>query len=328
MSILPNRKAERTMATTLSIQAITRDVQCQPRAYLIPDVIDQYAEEMSEGSIFPPVVVFREADTYWLADSFHRVAACERAGVYVVRCEIREGTIRDAMLYSLGANATHGLRRTNHDKRQAVETLLDDPEWSQWSNVKIAKTCAVHQSFVARMRESLSPSESEQINERTYTDRWGNEGIMNTANIGKRPDTPPSQVISVQTEPISVEPPMSIDPGPAMADVLAARSTPTPVGALDADDEEFEEYDRPPSTPEQCQAVVTDLEALLLTLQRPEDDGHEHVMLTEVIEYLTAHADADDQKWMLTELGKLYVNMTLASGARVEALAALRAMAA
>jgi hypothetical protein len=72
---------------------------------------------------------------------------------------------------------------------------------------------------------------------------------------------------------------------------------------------------------------VTALEALLLALQRPEMDGREHVMLTEAIEHLTAHADADDQKWMLTELGNLYLDMMRANGARLEALAALRAKA-
>jgi len=299
------------MGTTLPIQAITRDVQCQPRVYLTPNVINEYAEEMSGGAIFPPVIVFHEGDTYWLADGFHRLAAAERAGVDGVNCEIREGTFRDAMLYSVGTNATHGLRRTIQDKHRAVETLIDDPEWSQWSDREIGRRCNVDHEMVGGMRRSLAESASEPSTQRKYTDRWGNEGTMNTANIGKRPDTPPSHVVSVQTESRSVEPP-------------------TPAGALDADDEEFEEYDRSPSTPEQCQAVVTALEALLLTLQRPENDGHERVMLTEVIEYLTtdANANADDQKWMLTGLAGVGVDIMLASKARVEALAALRAMAA
>jgi len=289
------------MGTTLPIQAITRDVQCQPRVYLTPNVINEYAEEMSGGAIFPPVIVF------------HRLAAAERAGVDGVNCEIREGTFRDAMLYSVGTNATHGLRRTIQDKHRAVETLIDDPEWSQWSDREIGRRCNVDHEMVGGMRRSLAESASEPSTQRKYTDRWGNEGTMNTANIGKRPDTPPSPVISVQTEPISVEPPITIDPGPD----------------LDADDEELEEYDRPPSTPKQCQVVVTALEALLLALQRPEGDGHERVMLTEVIEYLTtgAGADADDQTWMLTELDKLYLNMMGANLARSEALAALRAKA-
>lgn len=32
--------------------------------------------------------------------------------------EVLRGTKRDAILYSVGANSTHGLRRTNADKRR------------------------------------------------------------------------------------------------------------------------------------------------------------------------------------------------------------------
>ena len=39
-----------------------------------------------------------------------------------------KGTQRDAILWSISANATHGLRRTNEDKRRAVTRLLQDPE--------------------------------------------------------------------------------------------------------------------------------------------------------------------------------------------------------
>ena len=34
---------------------------------------------------------------------------------------------------------------------------------------------------------SLAESASEPSTQRKYTNRWGNEGTMNTANIGKRP---------------------------------------------------------------------------------------------------------------------------------------------
>ena len=35
---------------------------------------------------------------------------------------VREGTRRDALRYSVSATASHGYRRTNHDKRRAVDT--------------------------------------------------------------------------------------------------------------------------------------------------------------------------------------------------------------
>jgi hypothetical protein len=63
-------------------------------------------------------------------------------------------------------------RRTNADKRKAVMTLLEDAEWSQWSDREISRHCAVHNSFVSRVRGSLSTSDSEETSEppppRTY----------------------------------------------------------------------------------------------------------------------------------------------------------------
>ncbi|MBT3274957.1 MAG: streptomycin biosynthesis regulator, partial [Spirochaetales bacterium] len=48
-----------------------------------------------------------------------------------IDADIRQGTQQDAVLHSVGANAAHGARRTNDDKRLAVKTLLCDGEWSQ-----------------------------------------------------------------------------------------------------------------------------------------------------------------------------------------------------
>jgi hypothetical protein len=65
---------------------------------------------------------------------------------------VHEGGRRDAILFAVGANATHGLRRTNADKRRAVLTLLHDPEWRQWSDSEIAHKCRVSRPLVAEMR--------------------------------------------------------------------------------------------------------------------------------------------------------------------------------
>jgi hypothetical protein len=53
----------------------------------------------------------------------------------------------------VGANANHGLKRTNADKRRAVKMLLDDEEWSQNSNVWIADKCGVDETLVRRIKE-------------------------------------------------------------------------------------------------------------------------------------------------------------------------------
>ena len=76
----------------------------------------------------------------------------------------------------------HGVRRTNADKRKAVMTLLQDEEWSQWSNVKIAEQCAVSDELVRKVRHELSPPTvgSEQATSRTYTNKHGTTSTMNT----------------------------------------------------------------------------------------------------------------------------------------------------
>ena len=46
-------------------------------------------------------------------------AALRAASAMEISAEMRDGTWRDAVLYSVGANAAHGLPRTNEDKRRA-----------------------------------------------------------------------------------------------------------------------------------------------------------------------------------------------------------------
>ena len=58
----------------------------------------------------------------------------------VVSAEVRTGTLRDAMLYAAGANATHGIRRKNADKRNSIQILINDNEWSQWGDREIARS--------------------------------------------------------------------------------------------------------------------------------------------------------------------------------------------
>src|SRR4051794_18625155 len=79
-----------------------------------------------------PVTVYDDGERYWLVDGFHRIAAAAILGHDTIACDVRPGTLRDAVAHAVGANAAHGLRRTNDDKRRAVETLLRDPEWSRW----------------------------------------------------------------------------------------------------------------------------------------------------------------------------------------------------
>lgn len=171
---------------SLLISQIRRDGGTQVRIAQNQFTIDEYAEKMIAGAIFPPVVVFFDNSEYWLADGFHRVNAAIQAGIEHINVDIKSGEKRDAILYAVGANSSHGLRRTNEDKRNAVLLLLNDPEWRERSDYWIADTCVVSQPFVLKIRNELVTNNiiSERT-ERSYTTKHGTIARMNTERIGK-----------------------------------------------------------------------------------------------------------------------------------------------
>lgn len=175
------------MSDLIQIASIRTDGGCQPRAEKLLDVIDDYAAAMVQGSEFPPITVFYDGADYWLADGYHRRDAAIGAGKTEILADVRQGTRRDAILFSVGANAAHGLRRTNEDKRRSVMTLLADPEWAAWSDREIARRCVVSYELVRQHRPKPSVtvnSDSETAAPRTYVTRHGTVSTMNTARIG------------------------------------------------------------------------------------------------------------------------------------------------
>ena len=201
----------------LALSDIRIDGGTQSRAKINADVVQEYAAAVLADVQFPPIVVFFDGKEYWLADGFHRWQAFDRAKRDTIPAEVRQGTQRDAVLFSVGANSSHGLRRTNDDKRRAVLTLLDDPEWAKWSDREIARRCAVDGKTVAGLRPKLS-AELPQI-ERTVS-RKGGTFQQNTANIGAQPKANPKQeaqaerIAAPRPEPVAEQSsePMTADP--------------------------------------------------------------------------------------------------------------------
>ena len=133
----------------------------------------------------------------------------KQLGIEQIECDIREGTRRCAILFSVGANGKHGLRRTNADKRKSATMLLKDAEWEKWSNYKIAAKCCVHQSTVADIRNSLSVSDSGDNKISTYINKYGQVSTMSTSKIGKSRNLPQAIEQPTHTEPQPVVEPQS-----------------------------------------------------------------------------------------------------------------------
>lgn len=148
---------ETDLPEMVSMADVRTDGGTQARVALDKTVVQEYADALEEGAKLPPITLYYEesADVYWLADGFHRYEAHRVIGRIGILAFVKEGTQRDAKLHAAGANAIHGLRRTNADKRYAVTMLLEDPEWVQWSDSAIARQCGVSQPFVATVRAAI-----------------------------------------------------------------------------------------------------------------------------------------------------------------------------
>lgn len=165
------------MKNSIQLTKLRLDGGTQPRVRIDMDVVRDYAERIKAGDDFPPVDVFHDGAEHWLAEGFHRYHAYKEAGHKVVPCTLRKGTVRDAILFSCGANATHGARRRNEDKRKAVETLLGDTEWQAKADNWIAETCIVSVGLVRTVRDELD------LNKKIRTTKDGR--TISTENRGR-----------------------------------------------------------------------------------------------------------------------------------------------
>lgn len=206
---------------TIALDAVRINGGTQSRAEINDATIAEYAETIRAGTDLPPVVTFFDGVNFWLADGFHRYHAHRAAGAMEISSEVRPGTCREAVLYSVGANAAHGLRRTNEDKRRAVQTLLDDPEWAAWSDREIARQCAVSYNTVASMRAPICAK--GQIDQVRTVERNGKTYEQNTANIGKVKPADDSQVDPAQAPAGAPDalPPVPFDEVQALREQLA-----------------------------------------------------------------------------------------------------------
>lgn len=196
-----------TKKQTININAIRVDGGTQMRAGLDEATVREYydtlyTQECVTDWPFPPVVVFYDGQDHWLGDGFHRLEAIRRLlkgnQVHEIPADIRAGTRRDAILHAAGANANHGLRRSQADKRRSVEALLRDDEWGQWSDREIARRCNVSADLVGTVRKELAPpitvdSDSETSAERTFVTKHGTPATMQVGKIneGRQPSYAP-----------------------------------------------------------------------------------------------------------------------------------------
>lgn len=148
-----------TSTTTLDIAKIQRRQRLQMRAKLDVDAIDRYATALQEGTALPPVLVASLDDdkgALVLVDGWHRVAAHEMISRTSVDATVQRMTTAQALRAALAANSTHGVPRTQADRRKAVTAALLDDAIKGESDREVARICGVSHPLVAAVRRDLA----------------------------------------------------------------------------------------------------------------------------------------------------------------------------
>lgn len=175
------------------LSAILMDAGIQCRAAINTETVTGYAERMAARDEFPPVDLFGTDGRYWIGDGWHRIMAATHVGADSIRATVHDGGRHDALKHALGANAKHGHRRSNADKRRCVEIALS--EFPTLSSRAIAELCGVSHVFVEGMKPKVETVTTCQAEASTVT---GADGKQYPAKKKPKDEPPPE----AQVEPL------------------------------------------------------------------------------------------------------------------------------
>jgi hypothetical protein len=156
-------------AVWLALDDLTLDNRIQVRVDgLDVATVERYATIMQENAAyepFPPVIVYRDGDTFWLSAGFHRVAAAHQAGLVDVRAEVRPGGFESAYWHAITDNLANGLQMSYADQKEALRRLLgldvdmpDAEEYVTMSDRQLASIIGVSHPTISKWRAELVKS--------------------------------------------------------------------------------------------------------------------------------------------------------------------------
>lgn len=206
-----------TKSLDIPVSSVRATHDTQVRVAMSDTKVEEYAELMRDGVVFPAIDVIFDGSEYWLASGFHRLAAAKVNRAETIRAHVRPGVKRDALLFAAGANRDHGLPMSIADKRRAVSLMLDDPEIAEiltdpdddtWSARKIAKHIGVSHPFVSNMIAERERMRLAPVIAQTSTPPQPVPTIDDTLDFEDAPQQVGQPVESLPAPPRRVTPPI------------------------------------------------------------------------------------------------------------------------
>ena len=110
-----------------------------------------------------PISVGELPDGLTVLDGHHRLEAARQAGLACVPVVVMASTMKEAMIFSAGANDHVGqaLKRTDADRRKAVQLLLSDPDCRKMTDTAISKVAGCSITTVGNIRRENPDFQSD-----------------------------------------------------------------------------------------------------------------------------------------------------------------------
>lgn len=141
---------------SIPLSFIAFDAGTQIRAAINEAVVAEYAERMTEGVVFPAIVLFHDGNQHYLADGFHRFMAAKRNDFRDIDAEVQPGTREDALWFALGANKANGQRLTEADKKHALRLAVK--AFPERSMRQLAEQVGCSSTYASRVRDEVQTS--------------------------------------------------------------------------------------------------------------------------------------------------------------------------
>jgi hypothetical protein len=191
--------------TTLKLAEITFSQDLQVRAVISDATVEHYAERLIEEDL-PPLIVYQVDDKYLLVDGYHRYRAAEKIKQTEFKCDIRTGTMEDAIWFAIGANRAHGLPLRGTDRRNAIVLALE--KFPAKSEREIADQVGCSKTYVHKIK---SESEGQVVTSDQVPPKvTGKDGKQYNKTKPKKP-----AASKPETKPSSPPPPTAKDPVPS-----------------------------------------------------------------------------------------------------------------